>query len=143
MRYHLVALTLRSGATRDTPFLRRKGLVAMTRMLCSLTALGLFALTSLASATDTPQPAVALGDVEHGQALYKKECRACHGPTAKGVSSYPKLRGHTVEYLVDKLERYRKGEKFGPNTPLMAPKAKKLSDEDILNLSTFITSLDS
>lgn len=85
----------------------------------------------------------AAADVEAGQSLYKKQCRACHGPTAKGVSSYPKLRNQTVEYLVDKLERYRKGEKLGPNTPLMAPRAKKLSDEDILNLATFIHALDS
>ncbi|MCV6591870.1 MAG: c-type cytochrome [Silicimonas sp.] len=82
------------------------------------------------------------GDIDAGKKLYKKECRGCHGPTAKGVSSYPKLRGQTAEYLADRLTRYRKGEKFGPNTPLMAPKAKKLSDEDIVNLSAFIASLD-
>lgn len=81
-------------------------------------------------------------DADAGKKLYKKECRSCHGPTAKGLASYPKLRGQSAEYLSDKLTRYRAGEKFGPNTPLMAPKAKKLSDEDIANISAFITSLD-
>lgn len=80
----------------------------------------------------------AAQDVEVGNSLYKKNCRACHGPTAKGLASYPKLVGHPAEYLVDRLERYRAGEKFGPNTPLMAPRAKKLSDEDISNIVTFI-----
>lgn len=80
----------------------------------------------------------AAQDVEVGKSLYKKNCRACHGPTAKGLASYPKLVGHPAEYLVDRLERYRAGEKFGPNTPLMAPRAKKLSDEDISNIVTFI-----
>ena len=98
-------------------------------------------LASGASAGDEATEPVAF-DIEAGQALYKKECRGCHGPTAKGLASYPKLRDQTVEYLVDKLERYRAGEKFGPNTPLMAPRAKKLSDEDIVNISNFIASLE-
>lgn len=80
----------------------------------------------------------AQADFEAGEALYKKQCRGCHGPTAKGLASYPKLRGHPAEYLTDKLERYRAGEKFGPNTPLMAPRAKKLSDDDITNIVHFI-----
>ncbi len=80
----------------------------------------------------------AAEDIEAGGKLYKKECRGCHGPTAKGLASYPKLAGHPFEYLVDRLERYRAGEKFGPNTPLMAPRAKKLTDEDIANIATFI-----
>lgn len=78
-------------------------------------------------------------DVEVGKDLYKKNCRQCHGPTAKGLASYPKLVGQTAEYLTDRLERYRAGERFGPNTPLMAPRAKSLSDEDITNIVTFIT----
>lgn len=77
-------------------------------------------------------------DVEIGKDLYKKNCRQCHGPTAKGLASYPKLVGQTAEYLTDRLERYRAGERFGPNTPLMAPRAKSLSDEDITNIVTFI-----
>ena len=85
---------------------------------------------------------VAVADAAAGEKLYRKSCRACHGPTGKGLSSYPKLLGQSVEYLVDRLERYRKGEKFGPNTPLMAPNAKKLSDEDIVNLSAFIASFE-
>ncbi len=78
-------------------------------------------------------------DVSVGEKLYKKTCKNCHGPTAKGLASFPKLTGNTVEYLVMRLEQYRGGEKIGPNTPLMAPQAKKLSDEDIINLSTYIT----
>ena len=81
-------------------------------------------------------------DVAAGEALYKKECRGCHGPTAKGLASYPRLVGQTSAYLIDRLERYRKGEKFGPNTMLMAPRAKKLSDDDIVNIVNFIASLE-
>lgn len=79
-------------------------------------------------------------DLVDGEALYKKNCRACHGPTAKGMASFPKLVGHPAEYLVDRLERYRAGERIGPNTSLMALNAKNLSDDDIAKLVTFIVS---
>ncbi|MEL6680323.1 MAG: c-type cytochrome, partial [Pseudomonadota bacterium] len=91
----------------------------------------------------TPLTAVAdAASVDVGKELYRANCRACHGPTAKGLASYPSLRGQSVAYLTDRLERYRAGERFGPNTMLMAPRAQTLSDADILNISTFITSLD-
>jgi len=77
-------------------------------------------------------------DGAEGEALYKKNCRGCHGPTAKGLASYPRLAGQPPEYLVERLEKYRAGEKLGPNTPLMAPRAKKLSDEDIINIVNYI-----
>lgn len=106
-------------------------------LLLSMSICAAFALSPFsATASD------AVVDIELGEKHYKKTCRGCHGPTAKGLASYPKLRGQTTDYLVDKLERYRKGERFGPNTPLMAPRAKKLTDEDIANISAFIVSLD-
>jgi cytochrome c553 len=39
---------------------------------------------------------------------------------------------------MDKLERYRAGEKFGPNSVLMIQSAKKLSDADIASLSVYV-----
>ena len=105
-------------------------------------SLGTIATATSGTETIVEESEVVLGDVLMGENLYKKNCRGCHGPTAKGLASYPKLREQPLEYLVDRLERYRKGERFGPNTPLMAPRAKKLSDEDIVNISTFIVSLD-
>ena len=94
-------------------------------------------IAALAFTTFGTAPAMA-DDMVATKKLYKKECRSCHGPTGKGLASYPKLAGHTAEYIADKLTRYRAGEKFGPNTPLMAPRAKKLSDEDIANIAAFI-----
>lgn len=80
-------------------------------------------------------------DIEAGKALYKKTCKNCHGPTAKGMASFPKLVDKDAAYLIDRLTQYRAGEQLGPNTPLMAPQAVKLSDEDIANISHYITSL--
>jgi len=95
--------------------------------------------------SDTPKMAggIALaGDVAAGKKLYRRNCRAWHGATGKGASSYPKLVGHPAEYLIDKVVRYRAGEKFGPNTPLMAQRVKKLSDQEIADVTAFIVSLE-
>ncbi|MFK7871222.1 MAG: cytochrome c [Roseobacter sp.] len=90
----------------------------------------------LAASTGTAQ------DLSLGEDIYKSQCRSCHGPTAKGMASYPKLVGHPADYLTDKLKRYRAGEKIGPNTMLMAPNAQNLSDADIASIAAFITSLE-
>lgn len=74
-----------------------------------------------------------------GEALYGDTCANCHGPTAKGMASYPRLVGHPSEYLADRLNTYRAGEKVGPNSMLMIPMAADLSDDDIANLVAFLT----
>lgn len=94
------------------------------------------------SAEAAPEAPALTADIEAGQKLYRRECRGCHGPTAKGLASYPRLVGQPADYLTMRLEQYRAGEKLGPNTPLMAPRARTLSDQDIANLAGFITSLD-
>ena len=89
--------------------------------------------------TEAQEAILALeADAEAGAKHYKRECRGCHGPTAKGLASYPKLIDHPPEYVVMRLLQYRAGEKLGPNTPLMAPRAAKLSDQDIADLTAFI-----
>ena len=73
-----------------------------------------------------------------GEALYQSVCRNCHGPTAMGMASFPKLAGQPAEYLRERLEQYRAGEKVGYNTALMAPHAAELSDEQIEALASYI-----
>lgn len=77
-------------------------------------------------------------DVVAGEEAYQGVCRNCHGPKAQGVASYPMLSDKEVEYLVERLERYREGEKIGPNSMLMIPHATELSDQDILDISHYI-----
>lgn len=77
-------------------------------------------------------------DMEAAENIFRKSCRACHGNKGQGASSYPKLSDKEPEYLADKLIRYRAGEKFGPNSVLMIQSAKKLSDDDIVNLSVYV-----
>lgn len=80
----------------------------------------------------------AAEDMAAGETLYQKSCRNCHGPTAAGMASFPKLTGNDAAYIVMRLEQYRAGEKVGPNTALMRPQATNLSDEDIANIASYI-----
>ena len=105
------------------------------------------AMIGLAWAANASEPAsegVAAGeelmtaDLAAGEELYQSVCRNCHGPTAKGMASFPKLAGNDAEYLTIQLEEYRAGTMLGPNTALMAPHAKDLSDEEIANLAAYI-----
>lgn len=120
----------------------------MTTHLLAISALFIaFSLGTDLGAQETPSPEAAAilaltADAAAGKKRYRRECRACHGPTGKGVSSYPRLLDQPPEHLTDRLVRYRAGEKFGPNTPLMAPRARKLSDQQIADLTAFIVSLN-
>lgn len=78
-------------------------------------------------------------DLEAAEKIFKKSCRACHGNKAQGASSYPSLSDKEPEHIVEMLERYRSGERIGPNSILMIQHAKKLSDEDIASLAEYIT----
>ena len=100
----------------------------------------------LAASAVTPKPpketpteeTSATADIAKGKKHFRKNCRACHGAKAQGVASYPELAGQSAGYLAMRLKQYRAGEKLGPNTPLMAPRAKKLSDADIANIVAYI-----
>ncbi|WP_370160395.1 c-type cytochrome [Limimaricola soesokkakensis] len=81
---------------------------------------------------------VASADLGAGEDLYKTVCRACHGPKAQGMASFPKLVGHDADYLASRLHQYRAGEKVGDNSALMMPVAEKLSDAEIANVAAYI-----
>ena len=80
-------------------------------------------------------------DIKAGNDRYHKDCHNCHGPAGKGVASYPKIAGLETSYIVDRLNRYRVGEKIGPNSALMISMAKKLSDIEIQILAAYLSSV--
>jgi cytochrome c553 len=100
-----------------------------------MTARLILACAALAWATQGAHAA----DPGLGAELYGDTCANCHGPTAKGMASYPRLLGKDADYLADRLTTYRAGEKVGPNSMLMIPMAVDLSDDDIANLVAFLT----
>lgn len=77
-------------------------------------------------------------DLEAAEKIFQRSCRACHGNKAQGAASYPKLSDKEPAHIAEMLERYRSGEKIGPNSVLMIQQAKKLSDEDIASLAVYV-----
>ncbi len=73
------------------------------------------------------------------ETLYATTCAQCHGPTAKGMASFPSLAGRDAAYIQSRLETYRAGNNVGASSLLMIPVAKNLSDEDIADLAALIS----
>lgn len=123
----------------------------MTRTLLLTVPLILFGVSAFAeshAASDTSADATKAEtetelvaeevDMEAAEKIFRKSCRACHGNKAQGASSYPSLADKEPEYIAEKLRLYRSGERIGPNSILMIQPAKKLSDEDIANISVYV-----
>lgn len=85
--------------------------------------------------SQTPEPP----ETTDAAALYAASCSACHGRSGRGVSVYPSLQDRTPEYLAEKLEIYRAGTSIGPNSGLMIPNARDLTDDQIAALSSYIS----
>lgn len=78
-------------------------------------------------------------DISAGEAIYTESCTQCHGSSGRGMASFPSIAGRDADYIAKRLRQYRAGEQLGPNTPLMAPMATDLSDDDIANLAAYIS----
>jgi cytochrome c553 len=86
-----------------------------------------------------------------GQKLYQSgdaargipACMACHGPTGYGnePAKFPALRGQQSVYLAKQLNDYASGARnTGPNG-IMETIAKRLSPDDIRNVSSYLQGL--
>ena len=89
--------------------------------------------------SEVSEEMIQSADMEAGKKIFLKSCRACHGNKGQGAASYPKIADKDPEYIAEKLKIYRSGEKIGPNSILMIQKVKKLSDEDIVNISVYVS----
>ncbi len=118
----------------------------LTRLIFALSIAAFVPMTSVAvsRAGETPTTGAELSetvaDLVAAERIFQRSCRACHGNRAQGASSYPSLADKEPEYLIEMLERYRSGERIGPNSVLMIQAAKNLTDEDIAGLAVYVTS---
>jgi cytochrome c553 len=70
------------------------------------------------------------------------QCAICHGPDFRGIGNVPRLAGRGAYYLVRQLADMRSGARHGKSMALMVQVAANLSDEDIVNLVSYMSSLD-
>ncbi len=81
----------------------------------------------------------AAGDAAAGQAK-SAVCAACHGADGKAlVPNYPNLAGQHASYISKQLTDYRDGNRVNA---LMTGQAANLTDEDILDLAAYYSSMD-
>lgn len=96
----------------------------------AFSAAALVLMPGAASAAETGTDATAK--------VFAEVCSKCHGPTGRGMASFPRLSDKDKDYLADRLRQYRAGEMVGPNTPLMMPHAVNLTDAEIDGLAAYI-----
>ena len=79
---------------------------------------------------------VSYGIVERGIPA----CLSCHGHNGRGVDPmYPRIGEQKFGYLVSQLKKFRDGSRTNDPMGQMQAVAKNMTDEDILNVATFLT----
>jgi cytochrome c553 len=86
-------------------------------------------------------PAPMASGEDAAKTKYETVCATCHGTNGQGVAAFPKLTGMTADQIAAKLQDYKAGKQVGPQTAVMAPNAKNLSDDEIKALASYIAGL--
>ena len=71
--------------------------------------------------------------------FFANACSSCHGPSAEGSSTYPRLANKKRAYLKKKLIDFRAGKASSVSQQMMAQFAEKLTDKDIDDLTFFLS----
>lgn len=68
-------------------------------------------------------------------------CAGCHGAGMKGLADVPRLAGRSPSYLYRQLNDIRNGNRTGGATELMQPVVAELTDEDMVAIVAYLSSL--
>lgn len=90
--------------------------------------------------------------VDRGERLYRggdsenniAACISCHGPTGRGnpAAAYPSIRGQYAAYAAKQLRDYASGARESDgSTRIMRDISRRLSEEDIVAVSSYIQGL--
>lgn len=79
------------------------------------------------------------GDLQRGITA----CIACHGPKGNGtsLSGFPDISGQHSDYIAAQLKAFRSGERANSLNGMMADIAKRMTDEDIRVISSYVSGL--
>jgi cytochrome c553 len=82
----------------------------------------------------------AAGNLEHGEAIYQKQCAACHGKTGKGRGMFPMLVGQYTNYLKRQVDLYLKGDRPHDETGTGGV-LNGLKEPDIQDILAYLTAI--
>ena len=70
-------------------------------------------------------------------------CMACHGPAGEGIplANYPRLSGQNDDYVASELTKFKSGQRSDDPNGMMRDIAKKLSDQEIQAVSSYVSGL--
>ena len=67
-------------------------------------------------------------------------CLSCHGHNGRGVDPiYPRIGEQKFNYLVNQLKKWRDGSRANDPMAQMQAVARKLTDDDIVNVAAYLT----
>ncbi|RXZ39023.1 cytochrome c [Oxalobacteraceae bacterium CAVE-383] len=105
-------------------------------------------LAAVLGAASISFSAYAAGNIEAGKAAVQKyNCATCHGADFNSPidPTYPKLAGQHRDYLQHALTAYKRGNAAGVmngrSNPIMGAQVAPLSEQDIINIATYLSSL--
>lgn len=92
---------------------------------------------------------VPAGSVKRGETLSTTggggktvACNVCHGPGMKGLGDMPALAGRSPIYLVRQMMDIKHGSRQGPGAGLMTGVVARLTDDDMLDIAAYLSSLE-
>ncbi len=90
---------------------------------------------------------VPFGSIEKGKALVEggnkrtSACGVCHGPGLKGLGPVPGIAGRSPSYMARQLYDMQQGTRNGSWTKLMKPVVRNMSEEEVLDVVAYVSSL--
>jgi cytochrome c553 len=86
------------------------------------------------------------GSIKKGEAIANSgskvtQCSVCHGADLQGLGPVPGLAGRSPSYIARQLYDMQIGTRKGPWITLMKPVVDKMSADDILNVTAYVSSL--
>jgi cytochrome c553 len=90
---------------------------------------------------------VPVGSIQKGQELVSGRverttaCGVCHGPDLRGLGPVPGIAGRSPSYTMRQLYDMQRGPRAGNWTELMRPVVQRLTDDDMLEIAAYVSSL--
>jgi len=86
------------------------------------------------------------GSIKKGEALANSgakstRCSVCHGGDLQGIGPVPGIAGRSPSYIARQLHDMQQGTRKGPWVILMQPVLEKMTGDDILNVTAYVSSL--
>ena len=84
----------------------------------------------------------ATADLAKGKQLFHDNCVKCHGENGEGDEEkyYPRIQGQHYKYMLRQFEWIRDGKRRNAN-PDMVEQIKNFSDEDMVNVISYVSSI--